>query len=127
MIHPEPVSDVSRTGENIVVKLQCPKCQSRLDVLETTSGGRIVAVSLLGDAVEHSAAALETFQAAGPTLTCPITAFGGSHDSEVSDWQLREWRQHTSAAFVTKVLPGGHFFLHTAGRALLEEIACQLS
>jgi medium-chain acyl-[acyl-carrier-protein] hydrolase len=63
----------------------------------------------------------------GPTLTCPITAFGGSHDSEVSDWQLREWRQHTSAAFVTKVSPGGHFFLHTAGRALLEEIACQLS
>jgi medium-chain acyl-[acyl-carrier-protein] hydrolase len=62
----------------------------------------------------------------GPMLTCPITAFGGSHDSEVSDWQLREWRQHTSAAFMTKVLPGGHFFLQTAGQALLEEIRRQL-
>lgn len=55
------------------VKLKCPKCASRLDIIETPSGGRTVSVSLLGDAVEHSAAALEVFQPpdSGPAIKCP--------------------------------------------------------
>jgi len=63
-----------------LVKLQCPKCKSRLDIIETPSGGRIVSVSLLGDAVEHDAAALELFQPpdSGPRITCP--ACGTSFD-----------------------------------------------
>jgi len=54
-------------------KLTCPKCRSRLDIIETPSGGRTVSVSLLGDAVEHNAAALELFQPpdAGPRIVCP--------------------------------------------------------
>ena len=56
-----------------LVKLTCPKCSSRLDIIDTPSGGRIVAVSLLGASVEQNAAALELFQPpdAGPKITCP--------------------------------------------------------
>jgi medium-chain acyl-[acyl-carrier-protein] hydrolase len=45
-----------------------------------------------------------------PLLTCPIAAFGGSRDIEVSEHQVREWRHHTSTTFVFKILPGGLFF-----------------
>jgi medium-chain acyl-[acyl-carrier-protein] hydrolase len=61
-----------------------------------------------------------------PPLTCPITAFGGSEDCDVDEWQLMEWKRHTSAAFAIRMLPGGHFFLHTETRNLLLEIARRL-
>ena len=56
-----------------VAKVQCPRCHTRLDVFETQSGGRVVSVTLLGPAVEHTAHALETFQPAdaGPEISCP--------------------------------------------------------
>ena len=70
-------------------KIRCPKCQSRLELLETPSGGRILSVAFLGVSVETDAAALElffppdspndircpacnvTFDPAGPTQTIP--------------------------------------------------------
>jgi DNA-directed RNA polymerase subunit RPC12/RpoP len=60
------------TGEP-VAKVQCPRCHTRLDVLETQSGGRIVAVTLLGPTVEDTAEGLETFQPADarPQIVCP--------------------------------------------------------
>ena len=59
-----------------IAKLQCPHCQTRLDVFETASGGRTIAVTILGPTVEQGAKALETFQAAddGPRITCPACA-----------------------------------------------------
>ncbi|MBR0820277.1 thioesterase II family protein [Bradyrhizobium liaoningense] len=57
-----------------------------------------------------------------PALTCPVTAFGGTEDSDVGERELREWRQHTSGAFTIRMLPGGHFFLQTQSRALLREV-----
>lgn len=60
-------------GENEPAKLVCPKCRSRLEVLETVSGGRTVSVMGLGDAVSSAAKALELFIApdAGPDIRCP--------------------------------------------------------
>jgi len=54
-------------------KLTCPQCRSRLTILETHSGGRIISVAILGLSVERSARALESFMApgAGPDLQCP--------------------------------------------------------
>jgi medium-chain acyl-[acyl-carrier-protein] hydrolase len=62
-----------------------------------------------------------------PSLACPITVYGGSYDAEVSEQQLREWRQHTSANFAMIMLPGGHFFPQTHTQVLLHEIDRQLS
>jgi hypothetical protein len=54
-------------------KVRCAQCGSRLDVLETASGGRTIAVTGLGLSVERSARALERFfpPDAGPDLKCP--------------------------------------------------------
>ena len=71
---------MARTDDPIL-KLQCPKCQSRLDVSETSSGARTVSVAMLGPSVEQHANALEVFQTAdaGPRVTCP--ACSASFDS----------------------------------------------
>ena len=57
-------------------KLTCPQCRSRLTVLETHSGGRVVFVAVLGVSVEETAIAFETFIApdAGPDIKCPACA-----------------------------------------------------
>jgi hypothetical protein len=54
-------------------KTRCPRCQSRLEVLETPSGGRIVSVAFLGVTVETTAAALEVFipPDGGAEIRCP--------------------------------------------------------
>jgi hypothetical protein len=59
------------------VKVRCPRCQSRLDVLETSSGGRTVSVAFLGASVETKAVALESFMApdGGVELACPACTY----------------------------------------------------
>jgi DNA-directed RNA polymerase subunit RPC12/RpoP len=54
-------------------KLTCPHCHSRLAILETQSGGRIVSVTILGSPVERSAKAFESFMApgSGRDIQCP--------------------------------------------------------
>ena len=71
---------MSRTSRSIAAhdgfptyKLTCPYCQSRLEVIETPSGGRTVSVARLSTKVESSAKALERFYGpdAGPDIGCP--------------------------------------------------------
>ncbi len=55
-------------------------------------------------------------------LDCPITAFGGLQDQEVSYDQIKAWEEQTSASFSLHMLPGNHFFLHSFQSFLLEII-----
>lgn len=59
-----------------------------------------------------------------PPLDCPITAFGGIQDREVSYEELKAWQEQTTAAFSLQMLRGNHFFIHSA-RSLLLEYLCQ--
>ena len=61
-----------------------------------------------------------------PPLGCSITAFGGLDDGGVSRQTLEAWREQTEAAFSLHVLPGDHFFLHTAEQALLKVVAAEM-
>lgn len=64
--------------------------------------------------------ALETYQyAEGLPLGCPITAFGGEDDKDVSRAYLEAWREQTSSRFKLHMLPGDHFFLHSHEEQLL--------
>jgi surfactin synthase thioesterase subunit/NAD(P)-dependent dehydrogenase (short-subunit alcohol dehydrogenase family)/acyl carrier protein len=54
-----------------------------------------------------------------PPLACPITAFGGLRDEEVSPDDLAQWGQHTSNEFRLEMLPGKHLFLFSDREALL--------
>lgn len=59
---------------------------------------------------------------AEPALPCPVTVFAGSQDPEISQQQIEEWRNETTASFSYKIFPGGHFYLNTAQPLLLHEL-----
>ncbi len=66
------------------------------------------------------------YDATALPLECGITAFGGTEDRMVRQPVLAEWRHQTCSAFRLRMLPGDHFFLQTARRQLMDEIAAQL-
>ena len=59
-------------------------------------------------------------------LKCAITALGGLYDEDVPRERLEPWREHTSASFSLKMLPGDHFFLHSSESMLLQILALEL-
>lgn len=59
-------------------------------------------------------------------LNCSITALGGLKDDRVKPAQLEAWRKQTSGHFSLQMLPGGHFYLHTAEPLLLEILSSEL-
>ncbi|MFY9622117.1 MAG: thioesterase II family protein [Pyrinomonadaceae bacterium] len=57
----------------------------------------------------------ETYRSASEArLDCPITAFGGTDDTEVPQKKIEGWREHTSGPFLLHMLTGDHFFIHTS-------------
>lgn len=62
---------------------------------------------------------------AEPPLNCPISAYGGLQDS-VSNEDLKQWREQTTAHFKMSMFPGDHFFLNTDQPSLLRLIAKEL-
>jgi medium-chain acyl-[acyl-carrier-protein] hydrolase len=61
-----------------------------------------------------------------PSLRCPITAFGGLQDHDVSRDNLEAWREHTTGTFTLRMLPGDHFFLNSSSALLLRTLATVL-
>src|SRR5690606_38041922 len=69
----------------------------------------------------------ETYQyTPEPPLPVPILAWGGREDPEVSQPELAAWREHTSRTFRLRMLPGSHFFVHSAADAVLESLGEEL-
>jgi medium-chain acyl-[acyl-carrier-protein] hydrolase len=67
-----------------------------------------------------------TYTAKTP-LTCPISVFGGLQDPRVSYGELAAWREQTCSAFIHRMLPGDHFFLHSAQELLLRALTQDLA
>ncbi|MEU3169839.1 alpha/beta fold hydrolase [Streptosporangium sp. NPDC006930] len=57
-----------------------------------------------------------------PPLACPISVFGGNGDPTTTAAGLSAWSAQTGAAFRLRLLPGGHFFIHTQRRTMLRAI-----
>jgi len=55
-------------------------------------------------------------------LDCPILAWGGDSDREVTEEDLFAWRNFTNSAFEVKLFPGGHFFLRAHRQALINSL-----
>ncbi len=53
-------------------------------------------------------------------LACPVTAFGGLEDPEVSAEALEAWRRQTDGPFSRHMFPGDHFYLNDARDGLLD-------
>jgi medium-chain acyl-[acyl-carrier-protein] hydrolase len=62
----------------------------------------------------------------GPPLACPVTAFGGIEDRDVTREHIAAWREHTTGPFLMRMLPGDHFFIHSAEATLLQVVAREL-
>jgi medium-chain acyl-[acyl-carrier-protein] hydrolase len=63
---------------------------------------------------------------AAPPLSCPISAWGGLGDDTVGCRDLAAWRAQTTGTFRLRMLPGEHFFLHSAQPLLLRALAQEL-
>lgn len=85
-------------------------------------------MELLGPLLRADFALNETYEHRdGPPLACPLTAFGGEADPDVTPADLRLWAERTSGPFRLHVYPGDHFFLHHGpGQALREQLAREL-
>jgi medium-chain acyl-[acyl-carrier-protein] hydrolase len=59
-------------------------------------------------------------------LACPFLIFGGLEDVRVKAADLEPWLVHSSAARNLSLLPGSHFFLHSAQDLLLAAISQDL-
>lgn len=59
-------------------------------------------------------------------LDCFISAFGGLDDPRVSRNHLQTWKDQTNTGFTLHMLPGDHFFLHTAASLLLQTLSREL-
>jgi surfactin synthase thioesterase subunit len=57
-------------------------------------------------------------------LDCAISAFGGLEDRYVQREHMEGWREQTLGDFKLRMLPGDHFFLHSA-RPVLLQILCR--
>jgi medium-chain acyl-[acyl-carrier-protein] hydrolase len=84
-------------------------------------------MQLLLPALRADFAVIETYTyTPESSLDCPITAFGGLQDREVSYDDLKVWQEQTNAAFSLHMLPGDHFFLQSAQPLLLHLLSQKL-
>ncbi len=84
-------------------------------------------MQLLLPAIRADFAVIETYAYTPESpLDCPITAFGGLQDREVSYDDLKVWQEETNAAFSLHMLPGDHFFLQSAQPLLLQLLSQEL-
>lgn len=59
-------------------------------------------------------------------LTCPISAYGGIYDEQVTVDELRGWQIHTQGAFGQRQFPGNHFYLQDARAGLIPALVATL-
>lgn len=86
-------------------------------------------MDLLGPILRADFTLIETYEhVPDAPLACPIAAFGGVDDPDVTRDDLDAWRRHTTAPFQVRMFPGDHFYLsHGSGDPLLGTIAAGLS
>lgn len=61
-----------------------------------------------------------------PPLDCPISAYGGTDDPEVSVEQLQAWQGQTNAAFSLQLFHGGHFFVNSQQWLVLRSLRVEM-
>lgn len=62
-----------------------------------------------------------------PPIDIGISAFGGLSDVDVSRDDVEAWSVQTRGRFRMRMMPGGHFFLHTQKDLILESVARDLA
>ena len=58
-----------------------------------------------------------------PPFDCPIHAYCGLDDPNVTREQMAAWAGETTRSFDLKIFPGGHFFIHSQQTEFLEALS----
>jgi len=58
-----------------------------------------------------------------PPLDCPMRAYGGFEDANITREHLEAWAAETTASFAVRRFPGGHFYLQTCRAEVLAALA----
>ncbi|HWG92361.1 MAG TPA: alpha/beta fold hydrolase [Candidatus Thermoplasmatota archaeon] len=67
--------------------------------------------------------ACETYRyVPGAGLDCSLVAYGGLADPDAPPASLEGWREHTRGEFTRRLFPGGHFFLQSSERDVLNAL-----
>ncbi len=70
----------------------------------------------------------ETYQHRSfPLLTCPVSAYAGIGDEEVSADAISSWKKVTRGPFDSRTFEGDHFFIHSAMVPLVRQIELDLA
>ena len=93
------------------------------EILENRELMRLVLPALKADAALYR----QYVYAEEPPLSCPIRAYGGESDPNISPSQLEAWREQTTASFAKRLFPGGHFFYQTVEEEFLRALASDLA
>lgn len=92
------------------------------DVLADPDLMRIILPPLKADTMLYRT---YTFSPEEP-LACPIRAYGGTSDPAVDEKHLAGWAQLTTGTFAMRMFPGGHFYLRSQRKALLDAVNLDL-
>jgi medium-chain acyl-[acyl-carrier-protein] hydrolase len=89
--------------------------------------GNAELVQLLLPVVRADFELLDTYTyAAEPPFEFPISAFAALDDPEVRSQDVESWVKQTLGSFTFRQFPGGHLFLQTAARELVEDVCSDL-
>lgn len=84
-------------------------------------------MQLLIPLLRADAAIHETYvHAPEPPLDVPVTAIGGTDDPKADRAEMEAWGEHTRAGFALRMVPGDHFFIHSAPSVVLRDLAQDL-
>jgi medium-chain acyl-[acyl-carrier-protein] hydrolase len=85
-------------------------------------------MKLLTPVLRADFAVNETYEfTAEEPLDLGLSAFGGLGDVDVTREDVDAWRQHAKGRFRLRMLPGDHFFLHSAKDLITEAVARDLA
>jgi len=60
-------------------------------------------------------------------LSCPMAAFGGTEDADVSHEDVAAWSDETTASFTQRMFPGNHFYLLDQPAPLIQQVIAHLT
>jgi medium-chain acyl-[acyl-carrier-protein] hydrolase len=63
----------------------------------------------------------------GIKLECPVVAWAGEQETEITEPELTGWQEHTTGRFNAVRFPGAHFFIHGQEARVLREANRELT
>ena len=101
---------------------------NRYDPRQETSEDEMSMMKIMAQTIRADLKMLESFRHDNaPPLDCPICAFGGTEDTQVTRAKLQGWQSMTNRAFGVRIFPGGHFYLRDQQRAVVQTVLSRLN